>query len=211
MCHTLTLLSPKRSREIAEKTNRCKTERKSKTMDVILCQRTCGSPHTINIKEVFVKDNIMAKIGKFSKKYCLFLSEASNEEIVSVSKELMDGMMSVGSALTSLTPAQAVDSDRKSYAEGGYKFSLAQLEEANLVFFHRQLDALATELDRVRGAEALDFIALLVTDPLRGHSELLFRGSEQVRRALPWRVGAHGLFDLPGVLSRKKQLLYFFF
>ena len=122
-------------------------------------------------------------------------------------KELMDGMMSVGSALTSLTPAQAVDSDRKSYAEGGYKFSLAQLEEANFVFFHRQLDALATELDRVRGAEALDFIALLVTDPLRGHSELLFRGSEQVRRALPWRVGAHGLFDLPGVLSRKKQLL----
>ena len=122
-------------------------------------------------------------------------------------KELMDGMMSVGSALTSLSPAQAVDSDRKSYSEGGYKFSLAQLEEANFVLFHRQLDALAAELDRVKGAEALDFIALLVTDPLRGHSELLFRGSEQVRRALPWRIGAHGLFDLPGILSRKKQLL----
>ena len=37
--------------------------------------------------------------------------------------------------------------------------------------------------------------------------ELLFRGAETVRRALPWRVGAHGLFNLPGVLSRKKQLL----
>ena len=61
-------------------------------MDVILCQRIRDSPHTINIKEVFVKHNIMAKIGKFSKKYGLFLSEASNEEIVSVSKELMDGM-----------------------------------------------------------------------------------------------------------------------
>lgn len=34
----------------------------------------------------------MARIGKFSKKYGLFLSDASNEEIVSVSKELMDGM-----------------------------------------------------------------------------------------------------------------------
>ena len=50
-------------------------------------------------------------------------------------------------------------------------------------------------------------LSLLVTDPLRGHSELLFRGAETVRRALPWRIGAHGLFDLPGVLSRKKQLL----
>ena len=59
----------------------------------------------------------------------------------------------------------------------------------------------------MRTAEGLDFIALLVTDPLRGHSELLFRGAETVRRALPWRIGAHGLFDLPGVLSRKKQLL----
>jgi manganese-dependent inorganic pyrophosphatase len=122
-------------------------------------------------------------------------------------KELMDGMMSVGSALTSLSPAQAVDSDRKSYTESGYRFSLAQLEEANFHLFHRQLAALGAELDRVRTAEGLDFIALLVTDPLRGHSELLFRGAETVRRALPWRIGAHGLFDLPGVLSRKKQLL----
>ena len=36
----------------------------------------------------------MAKIGKFSGKYGLFLSDASNEEIVSVSKELMNGMSS---------------------------------------------------------------------------------------------------------------------
>lgn len=34
----------------------------------------------------------MAKVGKFSRKYGLFLSEASNEEIVSVSKELMNGI-----------------------------------------------------------------------------------------------------------------------
>ena len=34
----------------------------------------------------------MAKRGKFAKKYGLFLSDASNEEIVSVSKELMNGM-----------------------------------------------------------------------------------------------------------------------
>lgn len=34
----------------------------------------------------------MAKIGKFSRKYGLFLSDASNEEIVYVSKELMNGL-----------------------------------------------------------------------------------------------------------------------
>ena len=34
----------------------------------------------------------MVKLGKFNKKYGLFLSDASNEEIVSVSKELLNGM-----------------------------------------------------------------------------------------------------------------------
>ena len=36
----------------------------------------------------------MARTGKFGKKYGLFLSDASNEEIVSVSKELMNEMSS---------------------------------------------------------------------------------------------------------------------
>jgi hypothetical protein len=36
----------------------------------------------------------MARMGKFSRKYGLFLSDASNEEIVSVSKELMNEMSS---------------------------------------------------------------------------------------------------------------------
>ena len=36
----------------------------------------------------------MTKVGKFSRKYGMFLSDASNEEIVSVSKELMNGVSS---------------------------------------------------------------------------------------------------------------------
>ncbi len=122
-------------------------------------------------------------------------------------QELMDGMMSVASALSALTPAKAVDSDRKTYAESGWTFSLAQLEESNLALFHNQIDVLGAELDRVLAQEKLDFVALLVTDPVRATSELLFRGAESVRRALPWRTHARGTFLLPGVLSRKKQLL----
>lgn len=43
----------------------------------------------------------MVRMGKFSKKYGLFLSDASNEEIVSVSKELMNGMSSEIKAVNS--------------------------------------------------------------------------------------------------------------
>ncbi|MGN0846283.1 MAG: DHHA2 domain-containing protein [Kiritimatiellia bacterium] len=122
-------------------------------------------------------------------------------------QETMDGLMSVASALSVLSPAKAIDSDRKSYAEGSWKFSLAQIEESNLALFHGQLDVLGRELERVLEQEKLDFVALLVTDPVRGNSELLYRGAESVRRALPWRTHERGTFLLPGVLSRKKQLL----
>ncbi len=122
-------------------------------------------------------------------------------------QELMDGMMSVASALHTMTPANAVDSDRKAYAEHDWKFSLAQLEESNLALFHKHMDALGAGLEKVVEHEGLDFAALLVTDPVRGNSELLYRGAERVRRALPWRTNARGAFLLPGVLSRKKQLL----
>jgi len=120
---------------------------------------------------------------------------------------LMEGMMSVASALTSLPPEKAVESDRKTYREAGRAFALAQLEESNLALFRRRADALASALDALRAKEKLDFAALLVTDPVRGNSELLFRGAEDVRRALPYRRRADGIFELPGVLSRKKQLL----
>jgi len=53
----------------------------------------------------------------------------------------------------------------------------------------------------------LDFVALMVTDPVRGNSELLFRGAKSVSRALPYRRGDRGTWLMPGVLSRKKQLL----
>lgn len=130
------------------------------------------------------------------------------EKICHVSaSQLMEGMMSGASALNSLSPSAAIESDRKSYSENGVRFSLAQIEESNLALFHSMLPDLADALEAVRESENLDFAALLVTDPVRGNSELLFRGAERVRRALPWRRDPKGVFLLPGVLSRKKQLL----
>lgn len=120
---------------------------------------------------------------------------------------IMDGMMSVASALNTMSPAKAIDSDRKTYTENGCRFSLAQLEESNLALFHKNMEALGVELENVVAKENLDFAALLVTDPVRGNSELLYRGDERVRRVLPWRTNVGGAFILPGVLSRKKQLL----
>jgi len=120
---------------------------------------------------------------------------------------IMKGLLSAASPLSSMTPSGAVDSDRKTYSGSGYRFSLSQLEESNFEVFHSQRAEITAAIDNLAEREKLDFAGLLVTDPVRGDSEFLYRGAESVRRVLPWRRRGDGLFILPGVLSRKKQLL----
>jgi len=122
-------------------------------------------------------------------------------------ESIMAGMSSVSSPLLSMTPDQAIASDAKLYREGGRTFVLAQVEETNLALFRGKAAGLAEAMDRAIAAQGLDFMALMATDPVRGNSELLFRGHEGVRRALPYRKGPGGVLLMPGVLSRKKQLL----
>ncbi|MBQ0032725.1 MAG: DHH family phosphoesterase [bacterium] len=134
---------------------------------------------------------------------CAWLEKLCGESAESV----MAGLMSVASPLTSMSADKAIASDAKTYSEGGRKFVLAQIEESNAAVFHRHAQELAAAMERQVKAAGLDFMALMVTDPVRGNSELLFRGSEAVRRALPYRRGDRGTLLMPGVLSRKKQLL----
>ena len=134
---------------------------------------------------------------------CSWLEKLCGES----AESLMEGMSSIASPLTSLSPDEAIASDAKTYSEAGRKFIIAQIEETHMAFFHKHADELSAAIDRVISANALDFFALMVTDPVRGNSELLFRGLESVRRALPYRKGPYGTLVMPGVLSRKKQLL----
>lgn len=122
-------------------------------------------------------------------------------------KEIIEGLVSVASPLSSMKPREAVDSDRKTYHDCGYAFSLSQLEESNLILFRKNIGGLSEALREIRKEEKLDFTGLLVTDPVRGDSVLLFEGDVGVRRALPFRHDAEGIMLLPDVLSRKKQLL----
>ena len=134
---------------------------------------------------------------------CAWLEKLCGESAASI----MEGLMSVASPLTSMSADEAVAADAKLYSEGGRKFVLAQIEESHLAVFHRHMAELAAALEKTKKENGLDFAALMVTDPVRGNSELLFKGDEAVRRALPYRRAESGVLLMPGVLSRKKQLL----
>ena len=122
-------------------------------------------------------------------------------------ESLMHELMRIDSPLAVKSSLDVINADRKNYEENSYRFALSQVEENNLELLHRRRDELLRDMNAILAREGLDFIALLVTDPVRGNSELLITGSSPVIRALPFSKRKDGIFLLPGVLSRKKQLL----
>ena len=63
----------------------------------------------------------------------------------------------------------------------------------------------------MRSAEKLSFAALLVTDINTQNSLMLVKGeAELIRRISYAHVEQDEIFDLPGVVSRKKQLIPYF-
>lgn len=134
---------------------------------------------------------------------CAWLEKVCGES----ADEVMSGLMSMKSPIASMPSEQVITLDAKTYTESGRKFILSQIEETKMTVFHNHAPDLLAAMERLIKSEKLDFMALMVTDPVRGDSELLFSGNESVRRILPYRRGKNGTFLMPGILSRKKQLL----
>ena len=121
--------------------------------------------------------------------------------------DLMIELSRIASPLASGKPEDVIESDRKTYSDGRFRFSLSQVEETKLELLRRRKDELSLAMREIMRKENLQFIALLVTDAVRENSELLILGDPAVIRSLPYHTDSDGLFVLPGILSRKKQLL----
>lgn len=130
------------------------------------------------------------------------------EKISGVQKEaLMAELMQIGSALADKSPEEVIGNDRKDYVDGKFRFALSQVEESDLELLHDRHDELIALMEQQLKTDQLDFFGLLVTDAVRENSELLICGSSEIISNLPYDKIGTDLYALPGVLSRKKQLL----
>jgi len=59
----------------------------------------------------------------------------------------------------------------------------------------------------MKEAKSLDGTMLLITDVMKDDSILLLRGLEDAAGSLPYEPLEEDVWNLPGILSRKKQLL----
>jgi len=122
--------------------------------------------------------------------------------------KLADLIFSAGSVILSDSPEDVIRSDMKLYNEGDVKFSVSQVEELGFENFWNKHKALNEALEEVRNGESLHFSALLVTDINTQNSLLLIRGESTIIESITYpQHSKHDVFELNGVVSRKKQLI----
>ncbi|MFP4363801.1 MAG: putative manganese-dependent inorganic diphosphatase [Spirochaetia bacterium] len=106
------------------------------------------------------------------------------------------------------TPAEEIiGGDFKTYKEHGQKIGIGQFEVVTLENIDSQIERLRDALEEQQATGGYDWTMLLVSDVLRGNSRLLSSDFSIGEDELLYRKIEDHVYDLPGVLSRKKQLL----
>ncbi len=124
------------------------------------------------------------------------------------SRQLADEIFSSGSVILASPPEKAVRADFKLYEEEGVRFAVSQVEEMGFDNFQANSRVLADALAALREEERVAFAALLITDINTQNSLLLVKGDPAfIARINHPAVVENETFDLPGIVSRKKQLI----
>jgi manganese-dependent inorganic pyrophosphatase len=123
--------------------------------------------------------------------------------------EFTEKLFASGSVLVSKPASQAVTSDCKEYVEQGHSFSVAQIEEIGFGQFWKRKEEVVKSLEEYREKKGYLFSCLLVTDVVLQSSLLVVAGPENFQRQIDYPEVEDGIYQLEGVVSRKKQLLPF--
>jgi manganese-dependent inorganic pyrophosphatase len=117
-------------------------------------------------------------------------------------------LFAAGSALSAYASVRKlILGDFKEYEAGGKSFGVGQVEVISFHEFNTRKEAIAAELNTLKQERRLAMAGLLVTDIVQETSLLLAVGGKE----LPYLIGypqlEENVFELKGVLSRKKQLV----
>jgi manganese-dependent inorganic pyrophosphatase len=137
-----------------------------------------------------------------------------DREVVKVLEEFLDldaeafgrEMFEASSDVSELSGKQIVNRDAKEYGtSSGERVSVSQIETVGPGLLERK-DELVAALEDLRDTNEYVFSALMVTDITQGGTQLLCVGDcSSVHLAFDAQP-KNGLIDLPGVMSRKKQV-----
>lgn len=121
-------------------------------------------------------------------------------------QEFGEKLFSITDNLQTQDPEEAILSDFKKYENSGTKMGIGQCEVTTLTDVREYASTYIEALQKIADAQGLDWALLMITDVLRENSVLLATES-RANRDLPYAKIAKQIYDMPGVMSRKKQLL----
>ncbi len=110
-------------------------------------------------------------------------------------------------ALKSMDPVVAVESDFKIYHQGSISFGIGQVEVVTFRDVKDTKEKLIQALQEKRIEQGLNWAMLLITHVVRKQSILLCHGWAEGEQLLHYEQLGPCEYSLPGILSRKKQLL----
>ena len=130
-------------------------------------------------------------------------SKLKNETVDSFAEKVL----AAGTGLGSRPPEEIVTGDLKTYSAGDYDFAIAQVEVSDLYELGEHLQDLKDALKDLRTSRGVDFAVLMVTDVVRGSSQLLVENPPAILEDLPFRHNPDGTLLAEDMVSRKKQLV----
>ena len=120
--------------------------------------------------------------------------------------EFAEKMFSSMGGLTADIANEKIESDFKIYAENGISVGIGQCEVVTLRDLDSYKDAYLKTLDEVRQKNSLNWAMLMITDVIKETSVLLTTDFK-LNKNIQYKKLENNIYDMPGVLSRKKQLL----
>lgn len=190
---------------------------------IFICAEPLGSTCTI-VYQQFIRNNrtpdpVTAKVlltGLISDTLILKSPTTTNEDVVaahvlaSICKVDLEeyglSMFSCVDGLKEREPKSAITSDFKTYTESGMRIGIGQCEVTTLADLNDYADEYADALESVRTMQGLNWAVLMITDVVHEHSVLICTDHKANRR-LPYKSVGNMIYDMPAVMSRKKQLL----
>jgi len=117
-------------------------------------------------------------------------------------------MFEAGSAPGSLSPADIIGGDLKEFQIGEYRVAISQTAVTDPGPMLAARESLQAEMAAMCRREGYDLVILMATDIIKEISHLIYAGQVTSLVAAAFgQAGEEGILSLPGVMSRKKQVV----
>lgn len=132
------------------------------------------------------------------------LAEIANIDVDSFAKE----MFKAGTSLSNKTVGEIFHQDFKTFTFNNIKIGVSQIGTMDLEGFSDMKNDMLSLMEKKAHENGFNLLVFMLTDILKGGSELLFVGKDKelIARAFNVKLSGHSIY-LPGILSRKKQVI----